>query len=182
VLATGPNEVKLDEFNQWAAPLKDDITRVVAANLVAMLGTPQVTLFPQTTGADADFRAAIEVQNFESRSGQTAALDAVWTVRRMKDRASQTGRTTVREPVQGNGYDALAAARRGAVERGHRRRGARARAAVDSASGGPGRRRSSLGGSGVFWDPALRTSASSRDPAVETKEPKDENELRNQAE
>ena len=40
VVTTGPNQVRLDEFNQWASPLQNNIARVVAENLVAMLGTP----------------------------------------------------------------------------------------------------------------------------------------------
>jgi uncharacterized lipoprotein YmbA len=102
--------VELDEFNRWASPLQNGIARVVAENLVMMLGTPRVTLYPQTLSADVDYRAAIEVQSFASAPGEAAMLDAVWTVRRMKDGKTQTGRTTVREPVQDKGYEALAAA------------------------------------------------------------------------
>ena len=117
VVTTGPNQVRLDDFNQWAAPLQNSIARVVAENLVAMLGTPRVTLSPQTLSADADYRAAIEVQSFESAPGEAAILDAVWTVRRAKDGKAQTGRTTVREPAQEKSYDALAAAHSRALAR-----------------------------------------------------------------
>ena len=117
VVSTGPNQVRLDEFNRWASPLQNNIARVVADNLIAMLGTPRVTLFPQTLSADADYRVAIEVQSFESAPGEAAAMDAVWTVRRTKDGRAETGRTTVREAVQENGYDALAAAHSRAVAR-----------------------------------------------------------------
>ena len=117
VVVTGPNQVGLDEFNRWAAPLQNNISRVVAENLVAMLGTPRVTLFPQTASPDADYRAAIEVQRFESAPGDAAALDAVWTVIRSKDGKSQTGRTTVRDAVQEKDYSALAAAHSRAVAR-----------------------------------------------------------------
>jgi uncharacterized lipoprotein YmbA len=107
----------LEEFNRWAAPLQEDLSRVIAENLVAMLGTPRVTLFPQTLSADADYRVAIEVQRFESAPGQAATLDAVWIVRRAKDGKAQTGRTVVRETVQDAGYDALAAAHSRAAAR-----------------------------------------------------------------
>ena len=117
VVSTGPNQVRLDEFNRWASPLQNNISRVVAENLVMMLGTPLVTLYPQTLSADADYRAAIEVQSFESAPGDAASLDAVWTVRRMKDGKTETGRTTVREPTQEKGYDALAAAHSRALAR-----------------------------------------------------------------
>ena len=110
VVSAGPNQVRLDEFNRWAAPLQSDIARVVADNLAAILGTPRVTLWSQASGAAADYRAAIEVQRFDSAPGAAATLDAVWTVRRTKDGKAETGRTTVREAAQDKSYDALAAA------------------------------------------------------------------------
>jgi uncharacterized lipoprotein YmbA len=113
VVNAGANQVRLDEFNRWAAPLQNNIARVVAENLVAMLGTPRVTL----SSADADYRAAIEVQSFESSPGEAAMLDAVWTVRRTRDGKGETGRTTVRETVQEKSYAALAAAHSRAVAR-----------------------------------------------------------------
>ena len=61
VVNAGANQVRVDDFNRWAAPLQNNIARVVADNLVAMLGTPRVTL----SSIDADYRAAIEVQSFE---------------------------------------------------------------------------------------------------------------------
>jgi uncharacterized lipoprotein YmbA len=117
VVTTGPNQVRPEEFNRWAAPLQNSIARLVAENLVAMLGTPRVILFSQTLGVDADYRAAIEVQRFESVPGEAATLDAVWTVSHTKDGKSQTGRTTVREVASDKSYDALAAAHSRALAR-----------------------------------------------------------------
>ena len=117
VVSTGPNQVRLEEFNRWAAPLQNSIARVVAENLVALLGTPRVILFSQTLGGDLDYRATIEVQRFESAPGESATLDAVWTVSRAKDGKSQTGRTTVREVASDKGYEALAAAHSRALAR-----------------------------------------------------------------
>ena len=117
VVNTGPNQVKLDEFNRWASPLQNNISRVVAENLVVLLGTPRVSLFQQSLNADADYRVAIEVQTFESAPGDAATLNAVWIVRNTKDGKSQTGRTTVREPSPSSTYDELAAAHSRALAR-----------------------------------------------------------------
>ena len=117
VVDIGPNQVRLEEFNRWAAPLQNNIARVVADNLVVMLGTPRVTLAAQSLSADADYRVAIEVQSFQSVPGEAAIVDAVWTVRRIKDGKTELGRTTVRETVQDKGYDALAAAHSRALAR-----------------------------------------------------------------
>ena len=117
VVSTSANQVTFDDFNRWASPLQDNIARVVAENLVALLGTPRVTLFPQTLNADVDYRVQIEIRNFESAPGKSALLDAVWTVRRTKDGKTETGRTSAREKVDDNGYEALAAAHSRGVAR-----------------------------------------------------------------
>ena len=110
VVTTSANQVTVDDFNRWASPVQDIVERAVAENLVALLGTQRVTLFESSLGADAEYRVQIEVRNFESAPGKYASLDAVWTVRRLKDRKTETGRTTVREQVEGEGYEPLAAA------------------------------------------------------------------------
>jgi len=117
VVAMTANEVWLDEFNRWASPLPNNIARIVAENLVSMLGTPRVTLWPQTLSIGVDYRAAVEVQRFESAPGVAATVEAVWTVIRARDGASQTGRTAAREAASEKSYDALAAAHSRAIAR-----------------------------------------------------------------
>ena len=117
VNTVGPNRVRLEEFDRWAAPLQSDIARVIAANLVVALGTPRVTLASQPVAAGSDYRAAIEVQRFESSLGDAATLDAVWTVTRTKDGKLQSGRTTTREAAAERSFDALAAAHSRALGR-----------------------------------------------------------------
>jgi len=117
VVSAGANQVRLDEFNRWASPLQSNISRVVADNLAAILGTPRVSLFPQTMSAAADYRVAIQVQSFDSAPGDAATLDAVWTVSRSKDGRSQTGRTALREASPSGGYDGVAAAHSRALAR-----------------------------------------------------------------
>src|SRR5262245_54508887 len=80
VVTTGTNQVRLEEFNRWASPLQSNISRVVAENLVAMLGTPRIVLFSQTLGVDVDYGVGFDVQRFESARGERSILDAVWTL------------------------------------------------------------------------------------------------------
>jgi uncharacterized lipoprotein YmbA len=114
VVSLGPNRVWLDEFNRWAAPLQDDIARVVAENLAAMLGTPRVA---KTLSAGMAYRAVIEVQRFDSAPGDAATVDYVWTVTRARDGKTQTGRMSMREATTAPGYEGLAAAHSRAVTR-----------------------------------------------------------------
>ena len=59
VVQTGPNQVLIAEFDRWAAPLREDIPRIVAENLAAILGTQRVTVFPQSAAADEIGRAHV---------------------------------------------------------------------------------------------------------------------------
>jgi uncharacterized lipoprotein YmbA len=114
VVRKGANQVAPDQFNLWASPLRNNIAQVVGANLVVLLGTPNVS---SVLTSDADFRVAIDVQVFESAPGDAATLSAMWNVRRVKDGKSETGRTTVREASTDKGYQALAAAHSRALGR-----------------------------------------------------------------
>jgi len=117
VVATGPNQVGLDQYNRWASPLKSEIARAVAENLVLMLGADQVTQAAQTASAGVGYRALIEVQRFESAPGQAVAFEAVWSVRRTADSKSLTGRTRFRESLSQSDFAAVAAAHSRAVAR-----------------------------------------------------------------
>ncbi|HVB81083.1 MAG TPA: PqiC family protein [Candidatus Binataceae bacterium] len=109
VVQAAPNRVDIDEFNRWAAPLNDAIAQVVAGDLVKLLGTPNVAAAPMAN-FDPAYRVTIDVQRFDSVPGQAALLDAVWTVHRTAGGETRSGRTVAREAVQGDGFEALAAA------------------------------------------------------------------------
>jgi len=117
VVRLAPNQVAIDEFHRWASPLPDAISRVIAENLASLLGTPHVTVFTQPTAAGARYRVLVDVLRFESALGETANLDAVWTVRSTKDGTTRSGRTTASEPVSDREYATLAAAHSRALGR-----------------------------------------------------------------
>ncbi len=82
-----PNQVGVDEFNRWAAPLNENIARVVAEDLTALLGTPQVSTLPLANFEPA-YHVTIEVQQFESVPGKSATVEAVWVVRKTEGKVS----------------------------------------------------------------------------------------------
>jgi uncharacterized lipoprotein YmbA len=116
VVQVAPNRVEVDEFNRWVAPLGDSIARAVAGDLAVLLRTPDVATGP-LANFDPAYRVTINVQRFDSIRGQAAVVEAVWTVRRTADGKTRSGRTVAREAVQGDGFDALAAAHSRALAR-----------------------------------------------------------------
>ena len=109
VVRVAANRVEVDEFNRWVSPLGDGIARAVAGDLVVLLGSPDVAA-AQLANFNPDYRVTIDVQRFESIRGDAAVVEAVWTVRKTAGGETHSGRTVAREPVQGQGFDALAAA------------------------------------------------------------------------
>ena len=109
VVQVAPNRVEVEEFNRWVAPLSDGIARAVAGDLTVLLGTPDVATAP-LANFNPSYWVTIDVQRFDSIRGQAALLEAVWTVRRTAGGETRSGRTVAREAVQGDGFDALAAA------------------------------------------------------------------------
>ena len=116
VVQVAPNRVEVDEFNRWAAPLNDGIAQAVAGDLVKLLGTPDVASAPMAN-FDPAYRVTIDVQRFDSVQGQSALVDAVWIVHKTAGGETRSGRTAAREAVQGDGFDALAAAHSRALAR-----------------------------------------------------------------
>lgn len=110
VLRAGPNEVTIVELHRWAGPLKSEISRTIADNLAADLNVKRVAAYPQSAGDNADYRVLVDIQRFDSTLGESATIDALWTVKRISDGALRTGRSTARESGSGGTYDALAAA------------------------------------------------------------------------
>lgn len=116
VVQVSPNQVTVDEFNRWAAPLDDSVARAVAGNLAVLLGTTDVAVAP-VTGFVPTHRVTIDVQRFESTPGDGVVVEALWAIRPAAGGAMRSGRTVAREPVQGGTFDAVAAAHSRALER-----------------------------------------------------------------
>jgi uncharacterized lipoprotein YmbA len=110
VLRDGAHRVTLAEQSRWAEPLKDSIERVVAGNLDLLLDGARVAAASQGAAAAACYRVLLDVQRFDSALGEAATLEVLWTVRAADDSVAAAGRSAIREPAGGPGYDALVAA------------------------------------------------------------------------
>lgn len=109
VVQTAPNRVSLEEFDRWAGPLNESIARTVAGDLATILGTPRVASGPLANFNPA-YRVTIDVQRFDSIPGDSALVEAVWVVHETAGGRTRTGQTVARESVQGEGFEAIAAA------------------------------------------------------------------------
>jgi len=110
VVSLADDQVKPSEFQRWAEPLKSNIQRTIAADLGALLGSEHVGVFDVDTSGPPTWRVRVDVMRFESVQGEASTVDALWTIWPPKNTKPIFGHTLAREPVQGQGYDALVAA------------------------------------------------------------------------
>jgi uncharacterized lipoprotein YmbA len=98
---TGPNELTLAEFDQWAAPLDQHIAVVLSENLTVQVPTDRVLPLPTSRAIDVDYRIEANVIAFEWMWDAAVVVTAQWTI--LDGGASRElafGRSTFRRPLE----------------------------------------------------------------------------------
>src|SRR5262249_21126743 len=103
VTRVGTNQVTVAEQHRWAASLRSEIPRVIAQNLSDILGSRSISSYEESSGARADIQVLVDVQRFEATLGERVTIDSLWTVRWATGKPT-TSRSTVQEPISGDGY------------------------------------------------------------------------------
>lgn len=118
VTRTGPNKLKVDEFNRWAGPLKAGFGQVLAENISLLLATDRVAVYPWEIDFKPDYRIALDIRYFEGQMSENVLLDVVWRVSGQEDQKVQAVKTSaIKEPLSDRSYEALVAAKSQAVAR-----------------------------------------------------------------
>lgn len=110
VVRVGVNRVEILENHRWAEPLKSEIPRLLADNLARLLGSSEVSAYPQNAAKAAKYTVLVDIQRFESVPGKAVTIEALWSVRSAAATFATTGHSTATEPVSGSGYEAVVAA------------------------------------------------------------------------
>ena len=109
VTRAGDNEIRLAEFHRWAEPLEQNVQRVVAANLAALLPSCDVYAYPWPDGVKPDCLVEARILRFDAEPSGEVALEATWALTGGKERA-RTGERHCRRPFEWGDYRAQAAA------------------------------------------------------------------------
>ena len=79
------NQIAYDPATRWAEPLQDNFQRVVAANLVQLIGPQRILLYPWVRTAPLDVVVTVAVARFEQQPDGSLLLEARWVVRDRAD-------------------------------------------------------------------------------------------------
>jgi uncharacterized lipoprotein YmbA len=111
VSQTGENMLEIAEFDRWAGPLEDSLTRILAQNISIILSPDGIAAHPWNKGPTGDLRVTVAIQRFERGVDGRVVLVAQWSVTDPKDPngLAMTTSSYEKQPVD-TGYAAMVAA------------------------------------------------------------------------
>ena len=111
VIRDSRNQIRLADFSQWAGPLQENFSRVLAENLSVLLATDRVGIFPGTRSIPSDFNVTVDVTRFDGMPGEKADLRARWSVLdENREKVLHEKHTVLSRPTENDGLEALIAA------------------------------------------------------------------------
>lgn len=104
-IRTNNNQLEFSEFHKWAGPLKDDTKRILAENLSILLTDEGATVSTDELLIEPDYRVVVNINRFDGMMGETARLNAVWTLKEKKSKKIiVVTQSLLTEKVTGPGY------------------------------------------------------------------------------
>ena len=74
------NSIALAEFSQWAGPLQENFSRVLAENISLLLNTNKIDVFPITRSSNIDYNVTVYITRFDGYPGDMVELRARWAI------------------------------------------------------------------------------------------------------
>jgi len=110
---------QLAEFNQWAEPLNENLTRVLAENLTNLLREDSIDVFlASDSSIPADYRLEVDVLRLDGNLGGQAALLVQWALLEAgEDELILMRRSEYQEPAADNTYKGLVLAKSRTIEK-----------------------------------------------------------------
>jgi len=112
-IVTQASQYRLDlkDLDQWAEPLKEGFTRVLAQNLSQLLETGRVFRFPWRRPFTVKVQVTVEVLRFDTDAAGESVLAARWNILDGDGRKLLYSRTsTYRNQTSGKGVEPIVAA------------------------------------------------------------------------
>jgi uncharacterized lipoprotein YmbA len=110
------NQLTLSEFDRWAEPLQDNVSRVLAENLALLIPTDHVMLQDWPRSVNVDYQVRVEVLHFDGWLGGESVLLALWSILDGSERPLMSQRASINAPVGGHDYEAMALAMNQMIE------------------------------------------------------------------
>ena len=110
VTRIGHNGIRLAEFDQWGAPLREEVTRVLARDMALLLPTARIAVFPWTVSGPIDLVVTVEVAQLDAVLGGECSMSARWTLFGNGGKDPKATGTATHSEATGDTYATLVAA------------------------------------------------------------------------
>jgi uncharacterized lipoprotein YmbA len=105
------NSVQIAEFDQWAAPLKDNVLAVLSKNVATLQPDAIVRAYPWSVYGSVNYRVIIDITRFDTQLGKSANLEASWAIMEEKNHTIiSNGQTKLQQPLTDASYNSAAQA------------------------------------------------------------------------
>jgi len=105
------NSVHIAEFDQWAAPLKDNVIAVLSKNVAILQPDAIVRAYPWAVYGNVDYRVIIDMTRFDTQLGKSANLEASWAIMEETNHTIiSNGQTKLQQPLHDASYNSAAQA------------------------------------------------------------------------
>ena len=103
------NSVQIAEFDQWAAPLKDNVIAVLSKNVATLQPDAIVRAYPWSVYGNVDYRVIIDISRFDTQLGKSVNLEASWAIMEEKNHTIiSNGQTKLQQPLNDASYNSAA--------------------------------------------------------------------------
>ena len=109
VTRTDNNSVQMAEFDQWAAPLKDNVIAVLSKNMATLQPNAIVRAYPWGVYGNVDYRVIIDISRFDTQLGKSVNLEASWAIMEEKNHTIfSNGQAKIEQPLNDASYNSAA--------------------------------------------------------------------------
>ena len=105
------NSVQIAEFDQWAAPLQNNVIAVLSKNVATLQPNAIVRAYPWSVYGNVDYRVIIDITRFDTQLGKSANLEASWAIMEEKNHTIiSNGQTKLQQQLHDASYNSAAQA------------------------------------------------------------------------
>ena len=105
VTRASDNTVQIAEFQQWASLLQDNLLQTLTRNLSTLQPNNIVRVYPWSIHGTVDLQVIVDIIRFDATPGESANLDANWTI---KNETTHTvlnsGHTVINRSITDSSY------------------------------------------------------------------------------
>jgi uncharacterized lipoprotein YmbA len=110
-------KLNLAEFDQWGAPLKDNVASVLAENVSTLVPTDHITVHPWSRSASIDYQIVVDITRFDgSMDGGEVLLLARWRIVGKDGKELVKKKSRVKQQVASADYEGTVTAMSRALE------------------------------------------------------------------